>query len=299
MARIRTVKPEFWKHPVMARLGDFVQLLALATISCADDEGYFRADHSIIRGEAFPFRENSGEIRDGLCKLSEVGWIELSQHPEQGLMARIVNWEKHQVISHPSKSKLKVYFTSRESPEGSDKPPEAFRPEQGAGSREKNKDQGTDTEAAVERIWNLCPKPMAKPRTTRAIVDALIEETKVLGDAGAIALLETQTHRYKLLIEQYRGNPAVWEKVPASFNWFAQRRYNDLPETWIPVGVYSAKDYLSRPCDVAINHPQVNTWEMTPDDERSALADIVWRQNGKDLERVPEHMRAYLKGTAV
>jgi hypothetical protein len=102
MARIRTIKPESWKHPVICRLPDDFQLLALALLSMADDQGYFHADPSIVRGEVMPFRESLARIRDGLEMLQEKGWIELADHPEQGLIGRIAKWCTHQKVDHPS-----------------------------------------------------------------------------------------------------------------------------------------------------------------------------------------------------
>ena len=79
VGRIRSLKPEFWKHPVICRLPDDFQLLAISLLSMADDEGYFHADSSIVRGEVMPFRESLARIREGLDKLAEVGWIELAR----------------------------------------------------------------------------------------------------------------------------------------------------------------------------------------------------------------------------
>lgn len=97
----------------MARLPDDFQLLALALLSMADDWGYFHADPAIVRGSVMPFRENLARISDGLAKLSEVDWIQLWEHPEQGKIGRITNWEKHQKVDHPRDSQLSCY-TSRE-----------------------------------------------------------------------------------------------------------------------------------------------------------------------------------------
>lgn len=132
--RIRTIKPEFWQHPVMARLPDDFQLIALGLLSAADDEGYFRADPSIIRGEIAPFRENLARISEALASLSAVGWIALSEHPEQGKIGKICKWSDHQRVDHPSPSKLKTYFLARDSRETR----ERLAPDQGSGIREHN-----------------------------------------------------------------------------------------------------------------------------------------------------------------
>ena len=109
MGRIRTVKPEFWRHPVISRLPDRTQLLALALLSMSDDQGYFHADPYMVRGDVMPFREDLASISEDLARLSEVGWVALWTHPEQGQMGHVVNWVKHQKIDHPSKSKLETY----------------------------------------------------------------------------------------------------------------------------------------------------------------------------------------------
>jgi hypothetical protein len=116
MARIRTVKPEFWRHPVYARLPDDFQLLALSLLTMADDEGYFRAEPALIRGDVQPFREDLGRISGGLQELSNQGWIEVKKHPKQGNIGRILNFEKHQRVHHPTPSKLKSYFFPEEFP---------------------------------------------------------------------------------------------------------------------------------------------------------------------------------------
>lgn len=76
-----------------------------------DDEGYFRADPAIVRGEVMPFRENLARIRECIEKLSEVGFIEVSRHPEQGEIGRVAKWAEHQKVDHPRASKIKVYFS--------------------------------------------------------------------------------------------------------------------------------------------------------------------------------------------
>ena len=110
MARIRTVKPEFWRHNVMAREEDFTQLLAIALLNYADDHGYFMADPALIRGDVFPFRDDLANISRSLARLSEVLYIEVRNHPERGAIGRITTWEAHQRVDHPKASKIKELF---------------------------------------------------------------------------------------------------------------------------------------------------------------------------------------------
>lgn len=110
MARIRTVKPEFWAHPVMGRLSDMAKWLALALLNHADDEGYFRADPAIVRGAIAPFVDDSTSIRRALDECSRAGWIEVLEHPTQGWLGKVVNFAKHQKIDRPRPSTLKDYW---------------------------------------------------------------------------------------------------------------------------------------------------------------------------------------------
>jgi hypothetical protein len=139
MARIRCIKPEFWRHPVLGRLPDDQQLLALALLSMADDEGYFRAEPELIRGDVQPFREDLATISRGLAKLSEVGWIEILNHVEQGSIGRVKKWDEHQRVDHPKSSKLKKYFIREDVANPSRSSREDIALEQGSG----NRDQGT------------------------------------------------------------------------------------------------------------------------------------------------------------
>lgn len=131
--RIRTIKPEFWRHPVIGRLPDDVKLLALALLNLADDHGYFLADVSLIRGECAPFTEDSLKIHGALNQLEKVGWIEVSEPSEIGRIGRVKKWTKHQKVNRPTDSKLSCYFDSV-SPHGGFSEPS--RKEQGTGNRE-------------------------------------------------------------------------------------------------------------------------------------------------------------------
>ena len=105
--RIRTVKPEFWQHPVMSRLPYDTRILALGLLNLADDEGYFSADPDYIRG-AVLFREDSSNVRRMLDELSRSGWITLCGTAERPI-GRVVNFRKHQRVDRPQPSRLKQY----------------------------------------------------------------------------------------------------------------------------------------------------------------------------------------------
>jgi len=137
MARIRSIKPEFWTHPIMARMDPYVRLLALAILNHSDDHGYFMASPPIVQASCSPFTEDSVRVHGWLTELSRVGWIEIKNHPTHGPIGRVVNFSKHQKVNRPSDSKVKAYWFTEGSvsPHGALTEPSLL--EQGAGSREQ------------------------------------------------------------------------------------------------------------------------------------------------------------------
>jgi hypothetical protein len=105
--RIRSVKPEFWGHEIMANLSPEVRLLALALLNYADDEGYFLASPVSIRGAVFPFVDDSTKIRGWLLELSKIGYVVLGNLADGRAVGFIPNFRKHQRVDKPQASKLK------------------------------------------------------------------------------------------------------------------------------------------------------------------------------------------------
>lgn len=105
--RIRTIKPEFWQHEGLAKLPDFTRLLAIALLNWADDEGYFLASPALIRGNLFPFQEDSRNIPGALQELSNARFIQVGCDDQERQIGFIVNFKRHQQINKPRPSKLK------------------------------------------------------------------------------------------------------------------------------------------------------------------------------------------------
>lgn len=112
MARIRTIKPEFWAHPVMAKQDDATRLMAIALLNFADDEGYFHAEPNLVRGFCRPFDDNSTITRRCLDNLSKISYITIHDNPDYGFIGFIEKFSDHQRIDRPSTSKLKEYYST-------------------------------------------------------------------------------------------------------------------------------------------------------------------------------------------
>lgn len=105
--RIRTIKPEFWSHPVMAAQSDVTKLLAIGLLNYADDEGYFYADPRMVRNALRPLDDDSVNTQCALTELANIGYIEMREHPTHGMIGWVVGFGRHQNINRKSASKLK------------------------------------------------------------------------------------------------------------------------------------------------------------------------------------------------
>lgn len=170
MARIRTIKPEFWQNEQLARLTEHARLLAIALLNHADDAGYFKANAYLVRAACFPFDDDSTKVLGSLQELSSIGFIEVRNDHEKQI-GHVCKFREHQRIDKPGASKLQEAFntispqnTGHESnstntlgafPEDSES---TQRLEQGTGNREQGNGTGnlssvaTATKSNVEEI---------------------------------------------------------------------------------------------------------------------------------------------------
>lgn len=107
MARIRTIKPEFWKHENLSELPEATHMLAAALLNHADDEGFFNANPGLVRAECSPLREPSVSIQESLSLLTEVGYIRLGDGEDGKRYGWIVTFDDHQRVNRPTPSKIR------------------------------------------------------------------------------------------------------------------------------------------------------------------------------------------------
>ena len=111
MARIRTIKPEFWTDEDLSEVSEAACLLAIGLLNYADDEGYFNANPKLIKATVFPIREQSGSIPVLMHELSSVGYISMFSGPDGKIYGLVNNFVKHQVINKAKKSIIKELCT--------------------------------------------------------------------------------------------------------------------------------------------------------------------------------------------
>ena len=73
MARIRSIKPEFWEDEKIAKLSLPCRLFFIGTWNLADDNGVFRANTSLLKAKLFPYDDDlkTSEIQKFIDALIE------------------------------------------------------------------------------------------------------------------------------------------------------------------------------------------------------------------------------------
>jgi len=104
MARIRTVKPEFWSDRRMAELPYRTRLFYMALWNFVDDHGRGRAIPKELAGFAFPHDDDVGgrEVTEMLGELAAAGRVQLYKVDDDAYLW-IPRFNEHQVINNPAK----------------------------------------------------------------------------------------------------------------------------------------------------------------------------------------------------
>lgn len=102
--RIRTIKPEFWTDPLMVKLPRFTRLMYIALWSAADDHGCLVDEPERLALELMP-REPLEDVLLAIDELVAVGRL-VRRECEHRTFLVIVNWQKHQRVDHPARSRF-------------------------------------------------------------------------------------------------------------------------------------------------------------------------------------------------
>lgn len=100
MARIRTLKPEYWTDEKMSLLDPLTRLVFLALVSLADDAGRLIDNVKLLDGQMFPNTDDScEEALETLARLSRITrYRSASGQP----LIQVAKWADHQRVDHPS-----------------------------------------------------------------------------------------------------------------------------------------------------------------------------------------------------
>lgn len=106
MARIRTIKPEFWQDEDLASVSETARLLAIGLLNIADDEGWFKANEMLVKAAIFPLCDTSSSIHTCLTELSRIGYISMYECSRGRKYGRVRNFNDHQRINRPTPSRI-------------------------------------------------------------------------------------------------------------------------------------------------------------------------------------------------
>lgn len=165
MARIRTIKPEFWQNETLAELPAMTRLLAIGLLNHADDEGYFKANPALIRAAIFPF-DDSANVPGMLQELSKAGYLRIRQGEDGKAYGWVVTFLKHQRVDKPKQSEIKDLCDFQDDSENhpriipDESKPEGKGKEQGTG---KGTGKGNTSSSAVRDVFVYWQSVMGKP----------------------------------------------------------------------------------------------------------------------------------------
>lgn len=251
MARIRSIKPEFFTSLTIAEQPLSARLTFIGLWTYVDDNGVGLADPRLIRAAIWPLEETPDILqrtREDLQSLQTARLITLYEASGKRLLA-VSNWSEHQKVSHPRKPRFPrpedripqpptpSDQDSRNPPEGSGIPPEShqrtpetLRPEQGAGSREQGAGKKTPSPPAAasaredpgpgfDEFWHLYPRKAGKSEAAKAWAKATTNGTDPIALLAAV----------KAHADYHLAAKTDQQFIPHASTWLNQKRYDDEP----------------------------------------------------------------------
>lgn len=246
MARIRSIKPEFFTSLTIADLPLTARLTFVGLWCYVDDNGVGIDEPRLIRAAVWPLDDRTaGDVETDLEALRSLGLVVRYEVSGKRYVA-VRNWSEHQKVSHPRKPRFPTPEQAAEPsptppdqgkqddaedsgnpPENVQSTPEGLRPEQGAGSR----DQGAGRERGTRR-----PDTPA-PRTPRAAHLSLIPANwtpsdndirAARADLDRLGPLGVQAATAKFVRHHQAKQDTAADWGPLWVSWLARER-QDVP----------------------------------------------------------------------
>jgi hypothetical protein len=221
MARIRTIKPEFWQDEKLARIPRDARLMFIGLWNIADDEGRLRGSPLFIRAQVFPY-DLDVDVEANLASLEGLGCIQrYTVDGESFIWVR--NFSEHQRIDRPKPSVLPAP-TLRDESSIDRRSVDDASSQKVAGREGKGKEQGKEVEgsaSAPSSSEQIEPPRIANPGSPALTFFVWAQETR---------------EQQKLPREK---PPARMEKLSAWFSEAMSEMRGDekrLRETWLRFG---------------------------------------------------------------
>lgn len=273
VVRIRTIKPEFWKNEHLARLPEFTRLLAIGLLNYADDEGYFNANPSLIRGDLFPFLDDSKKVPTGITELSNLGYLKLYNAADGRTYGHVVKFTEHQWLTKAKESKIKpLCVVSEEAGIIPGMFSESSALDQGSGNKEQGTGKGESGAAVAapslpfsseqfrnawsdfEKHRREIKKPLRETSTK-----AVLAELKAMGELRAIAALK------HTVAKGWQGIREPDAKSPNAAQATISNPWDEEPEGW---RAYWRNKYPPEDFPDAVRHDEKQWCELTSYDRR-------------------------------
>lgn len=109
MARIRSVKPEFWSDDVIGSLTRDARLMFIGSWNFADDEGLLRWTPAYLKASVFMYDADLrvGRVETLMSEIVDAGLVfPYVSGKAAGTLGCVVNFRKHQKVNRPQPGKL-------------------------------------------------------------------------------------------------------------------------------------------------------------------------------------------------
>jgi hypothetical protein len=232
VARIRTIKPEYWSDELIASWPHISRLAYIALWNESDDAGRLRANPLYLKAHLFPYDADL-DMGKALAPIVESGRLVVYSVDGQAY-GFLPNFREHQVINRPAPSRLPAPPSEGLTGESVDTPggitddsvsiPGLF-PELSVrthpGKEWKGMDIPRGSEDSMSRFpafWSLYPKKVGKADTEREwkkLTDAerekAIQTVPVYAASGRVADGFVQDPRRWLHAKTFNDDPAGWK----------------------------------------------------------------------------------------
>lgn len=108
MARKRMIDPNIWQSEDFSKLSNLSKIIFIGLFSLADDEGYGKANPTLIKNSIFPFDEKlrTTDIKQSLQEIATNMSIVFYTAEDGKDYYLLSNWSKWQSIQKPTESKI-------------------------------------------------------------------------------------------------------------------------------------------------------------------------------------------------
>lgn len=194
MARIRTIKPEFWVSEQIAECSASARLTFVGLWTFCDDNGVHPAKPKTLKAKLYPMDDiSAGDVADWMQELIRVGLV-AEFEADGATYWHVTGWTKHQKIDRPSykyPTPPSVSTTPRQalaesstntSEDSSDAPPRMGMDRNGVEGK------GVDSESRTE--W------MTAPAQAKSTESRKSRQTQLPGDFGISDRVKTWASKH-------------------------------------------------------------------------------------------------------